>query len=171
MGTIEITVDDLSDPRVAAFLCEHLEDMRATSPPESTHALDIDGLRAVEVTFWTLWTAAELAACGALKHLNESHAEIKSMRVSAKHRGKGLASQLLLHLIKEASARRYSRLSLETGSMAFFKPARKLYKKFGFRYAGPFGNYREDPNSVYMSLQLSPDTVNTRLPGENENRQ
>ncbi|WOJ94504.1 GNAT family N-acetyltransferase [Congregibacter variabilis] len=152
---MEIRLDDLSDPRIEAFLEEHLEDMRSVSPPESKHALDLAGLKSPQVSFWSMWDEQVLVACGALKYLDDAHAEVKSMRVSTARRGQGLASQLLSHMLEEAVSRGYQRVSLETGSMEFFEPARVLYKSFGFRYCAPFANYTEDPHSVFMSLDLS----------------
>lgn len=152
---MEIRIDDLSDPRIEAFLDEHIQEMKSISPPESKHALDIESLRKPGITFWSAWQEEELVGCGALKELDASHAEIKSMRVSPKHRGNRLASKLLSHILAEAKSRGYEKLSLETGSMAFFQPARKLYQKFGFTYCGPFSDYKKDPNSVFLSLDIS----------------
>lgn len=153
---MKIKVDDLTGTEVAELLEQHLRDMRAVSPPESKHALDLDGLRKPEITFWTLWDEASLAGCAALKELDPSHAEIKSMRTAPAYRNKGVASMLLRHIIAEAKSRSYRRLSLETGSMPFFEPARQLYLKFGFIYCGPFGNYKEDPYSLFMTKELRP---------------
>ena len=125
--------------------------MALVSPPESRHSLDLDGLRKPDVTFWSIWNGSELAGCGALKELDEYHAEIKSMRTADVYRRKGLASQMLRHLVEEAKRRGYRRLSLETGSMAYFEPARKLYEGYGFTYCGPFAAYVEDLNSVFMT--------------------
>jgi putative acetyltransferase len=152
---MEIRLDDLSDPRIEAFLDEHLEDMRSVSPPESKHALDLAGLKSPQVSFWSMWDEQLLVACGALKQLDDAHAEIKSMRVSTAQRGRGLASQLLSYMLEEAVSRGYRRVSLETGSMAFFEPARMLYKSFGFKDCAPFSSYTEDPHSVFMSLDIS----------------
>ncbi len=151
-----IRPDDLSGPEIAAFLEEHLRDMRAASPPESKHALDLAALRQPDIAFWTAWDDARLVGCCALKQLDPSHAEIKSMRVSAAQRRQGIGAALVQHLIAEAQKRRYLRLSLETGSMPFFEPARTLYRTFGFTDCGPFGSYREDPNSVFMTRQIDP---------------
>lgn len=151
---MQIEIDDLSGPEIAEFLAEHLADMQATSPPESKHALDLDGLRKPDVTFWTLRDGGTIVGCGALKALDPTHAEVKSMRTGAAHRGRGVASRVLTHLIAEARARGFSRLSLETGSLEFFAPARALYAKHGFELCEPFGDYREDPNSVFMTLVL-----------------
>jgi putative acetyltransferase len=151
---MEIKIDDLSGPEIARFLEEHINDMRSVSPPESKHALDLDGLRKPEITFWTVWDHGQLVGCGALKEIDATHGEIKSMRTSPLHRGKGVASLMLQHLLNEAQKRNYRRLSLETGSMPFFKPAHALYQKFGFVSCPPFPPYKEDPNSVFMSKEL-----------------
>ena len=151
---MKITTDDLSDPKIALFLEEHITDMKSVSPPESKHALDLDGLRAPEVTFWSVWDNDELIGCGALKELDKSNAEIKSMRVSREHRKRGVALKLLDHIVVAAKQRRYRVVSLETGSMPFFEPARRLYSRFGFEYCDPFGDYVADPNSVFMRLVL-----------------
>lgn len=151
---MRIRLDDLSGPEIAAFLEEHLQDMRAVSPPESKHALDLDGLRQPEISFWTVWDDRTLVACGALKELDADHAEIKSMRTAAAYKQKGVASLLLGHILEEAKVRRYRRLSLETGSMAFFEPARRLYTKFGFEFCEPFADYKPDPNSLFMTKSL-----------------
>jgi putative acetyltransferase len=119
------------------------------------HALDLDRLRAPEITFWTVWSDEALAGCGALKELTPEHGEIKSMHTALAHRGMGVATQLLAHILNEARARGYQRVSLETGSMAAFAPARALYSRFGFQVCPPFAQYREDPYSVCMTLDLS----------------
>jgi putative acetyltransferase len=152
---MQIRSDDLRAPEVAALLRAHLEYCRSSSPPESVHALDLDGLRAPGVTLWTAWEGAGLLGCAALKELDPLHGEIKSMHTAAQHRGRGVAVALLTHLIDEARSRRYQRLSLETGSMAAFAPARALYARFGFINCGPFGDYRLDPNSIYMTRDLA----------------
>ncbi len=152
--TIQIKVDDLSDPRIAAFLEEHIKDMRAISPPESKHALDLEGLKKPEITFWSVWNAGDLVGCGAIKRLSPEHAELKSMRTASSTRRSGIATQLLQYIIGEARQRGYRRLSLETGSMPFFDPARGLYAKYGFTYCSPFNSYKEDPYSVFMTLEL-----------------
>jgi putative acetyltransferase len=148
---VEIKIDDLNGTAIAEFLAEHIREMQAISPPESKHALDLEGLRKPDITFWTVWDNQALAGCGAVKELDARHAEIKSMRTSSLYKQRGVASMLLRHMIGEAKNRGYARLSLETGSMAFFEPARKLYGKFGFEYCAPFSNYVEDPNSVFMT--------------------
>lgn len=152
---MEIVVDDLSGPEIAAFLEEHIREMRATTPPESKHALDLDGLRRPEVTFWSVRDGGVIVACGAIKALDDVHAEVKSMRTAAARKRSGVASLLLGHLITEAARMGFTRLSLETGSAAFFAPARSLYEKFGFTYCEPFADYRPDPLSVFMTRTLS----------------
>lgn len=151
---MQIRLDDLSGPEIAALLGEHLADMHATSPPKSVHALNLDGLRKPEITFWTLWEGQSLAGCGALKQIDATHAEVKSMRVAQSHRRQGVAKLLMEHLLAIAGQRRYQRLSLETGSMAYFEPARCLYRQFGFEDCGPFADYQPDPNSVFMTKRL-----------------
>ena len=149
-----IVVDDLSGPAVARFLQEHIDSMRAVSPPESMHALDLAGLRRPEITFWTMWDGDDLVGCAALKELDPTHAEIKSMRTAPDRTRQGLASTLLAHLVAEARRRGYTRLSLETGSFPFFAAARALYERWGFAYCPPFADYRLDPHSVYMTRAL-----------------
>ncbi len=151
---MKIIVDDLHGPEIAAFLDEHVQEMRAVTPLESKHALDLDGLRQPEVTFWSVVDGDTLVGCGAIKKLDASHAEIKSMRTAPARKRTGVASMLLEHIIGEARMMGYSRLSLETGSFAFFAAARGLYEKFGFHYCGPFADYKEDPNSVFMTKTL-----------------
>jgi putative acetyltransferase len=128
--------------------------MREITPPGSVHALDLAGLRAPEVTSWSLWEGTELLGCGALKELDPASGEIKSMHTAEAHRGRGVASRILEHLIAEGRRRGYRRLLLETGSFPAFGPARSLYEGYGFQYRGPFGDYADDPNSVFMALQL-----------------
>jgi len=151
---MDIRIDDLGGPEIAALLHEHLRDMHRVSPPESIHALDLESLRRPAITFWTIWDAGILAGCGAIKELDPQHAEIKSMRTASSHRRKGVAKQLLQHLLDVAKQRGYTRVSLETGSMDFFMPARALYASFGFENCPPFADYIADPNSVFMTKQL-----------------
>ena len=151
---MNIKIDDLNGSAIHALLREHLQSMALHSPPESVHALDIEALRKPEITFWTAWEGGELLGCGALKELDSRHAEIKSMRTSSLHLRKGVAKTLLMHILDEAKRRSYRRLSLETGSMEAFKPARNLYAKSGFTSCEPFADYVEDPHSVFMTRQL-----------------
>lgn len=151
-----IRVDDLEGAEIAALLAEHLGDMHRWSPPESVHALDLAGLRSPDITFWTAWNDGDLLGCGALKALVRDHGEIKSMRTAAKSRRQGVARTMLEHIIREGRRRRYRRLSLETGSLPAFEPARRLYERFGFTYCDPFAGYGPDPNSVFMTRSLDP---------------
>ncbi|MFT7462969.1 MAG: putative acetyltransferase [Pseudohongiellaceae bacterium] len=146
--------DDLRGPEIAALLREHLASMAKLSPPESIHALDLEALRAPAVSFWTLWQGSELAGCGALKELDPSHGELKSMRTAATYLRQGVAATILQHMLDIAQRRGYQRLSLETGSMDGFAAARALYARFGFLPCGPFADYAEDPNSVFMTRSV-----------------
>jgi putative acetyltransferase len=151
---VRIVVDDLTGPQIARFLEEHVREMRATTPPESKHALDLDALRGPDITFWTVLDGGTVVGCGALKRLDASHAEVKSMRTLAARKRTGIASEILGHIIAEAGRMGFTRLSLETGSAEFFSPARELYEKFGFQYCAPFADYRPDPLSVFLTRTL-----------------
>jgi len=153
---MQIRVDDLAGPEIRALLAEHLENMHQLSPPRSVHALDLSGLLKPEITFWTAWSQGELLGCGALKEITPTHGEVKSMRTVSAHRRKGVARAMLQHIIVEARKRSYARLSLETGSMPAFEPARALYERFGFTYCSPFADYIEDPNSAFLTRALEP---------------
>ncbi|GAB3159314.1 GNAT family N-acetyltransferase [Microbispora hainanensis] len=151
---MRIVEDDLSGPQIAEFLREHVREMRSITPLESKHALDLDGLRTPDVTFWSVMDGDTIVGCGAIKRLDPAHAELKSMRTSAARKRSGIASLLLEHIIAEARRMGFTRLSLETGSAGFFLPARRLYEKFGFGYCEPFAGYRPDPHSVFMTRRL-----------------
>ncbi|GJM45222.1 MAG: putative N-acetyltransferase YsnE [Gemmatimonadota bacterium] len=155
MSDFRIREDDLSGPEVAALLQEHLDFVAVHSPPESIHALNLAALRAPDLTFWTAWQGSELVGCGALRELSATHGELKSMRTAQAHLRKGVAAALLEHLLRVAVDRGYRRVSLETGSMEAFSPARALYARFGFAPCGPFASYGDDPNSVFMTRDLS----------------
>ena len=148
--------DDLTDARVVSLLAEHLATMRRISPPESVHALDLPALRATGITFWTAWDGEELLGCGALKELDAFSGEIKSMHTAQVHRGRGVGSKILRQIIDEAGRRGYRRLLLETGSQPEFAPAHAMYQGFGFRFCGPFADYVDDPNSVFMTASVGP---------------
>ncbi|ELA8135605.1 GNAT family N-acetyltransferase [Vibrio parahaemolyticus] len=151
---MRIETDNLERPQVIALLEEHLQDMYATSPPESVHALDVSKLKLPSITFWTGWDGEQLLGCVAMSQLEDGHAELKSMRTTPSARKQGVASRLLNHVIEQAKHQGIQRLSLETGSMAFFEPAHRLYEKHGFVYCEPFGDYQPDPNSRFMTLAL-----------------
>jgi len=154
MPQAHIREDDVTDPAILALLREHLDEMYEVTPHESVHALDVDALRRPGVTFWSQWEGEVLLGCGALKALDAASGEIKSMRTSREHRGRGLGTRMLAHILAEARRRGYARLYLETGAMDVFEPARRLYARHGFRRCGPFGDYVEDPNSVFMTRTL-----------------
>lgn len=152
---MQIREDDLTGDKIARLLREHLDDMHDITPIESVHALDLEGLRAPEITFWSAWDGDDLLGCGALKELDLRSGEIKSMRTASPHLKQGVASKILEHIMDEAARRGYQHLCLETGSMSEFAPARALYEGYGFEYRGPFGDYVSDPNSVFMTRKLS----------------
>ena len=149
-----IRLDDLTGPEIRALLDEHLRNMHEVSPPGSVHALALESLRAPEITFWTAWSGDALAGCGALKALSQTHGEVKSMRTALAFRRAGVGRAVLAHIVAEARARSYTRLSLETGSQPAFAPARRLYEGVGFTHCRPFGDYHDDPNSVFMTVRL-----------------
>lgn len=152
--TVQIQSANLDTPEFAALIETHAELMLSLSPPGSCHFLPMDGLKRPDVTVWEMRDDKTLVGCGALQHLSDTHGEVKSMHTLAAHRGAGLGRRMLEHVIAEARARGYQRLSLETGSMAGFKPSRMLYQRYGFELCPPFGDYVEDPNSVFMSRAL-----------------
>jgi putative acetyltransferase len=151
---MRIVKGDLSDQRVIDLLHIHLTNARAESPPESVHALDLAGLQSPDISFWTIWEDETLLGFGALKRLSADHGEVKSMHTAQAMRGRGVGTAMLRHIIATARATGMSRLSLETGSMEYFAPARVLYMSHGFVECPPFADYVPDPNSVFMSLDL-----------------
>jgi putative acetyltransferase len=152
---MRIAIDDLTRAEVLELLQEHLTNMYELSPPEQVFALDVTKLRAPDVTFWTVWEGGVLLGCGALKELSPTHGEVKSMRTPKAMRRRGAGRAVLAHIVAEAKRRGYALLSLETGSHPAFLPAQSLYQSFGFTYSGPFGGYRENSNSVFMSMRLT----------------
>lgn len=153
-NTMDIREDDVGGSEILALLEEHLADATRHSPPESVHVLGVEELRKSDVTVWTAWDAGELLGCGALRELDAHHGEVKMMRTASAHLRRGVGSRILQHLIQEARNRSYRQLSLETGSMAAFAPARRLYALFGFQPCPPFANYSSDPHSVFMTKVL-----------------
>lgn len=151
---LAIVTDDLTGPAIAALLRFHLDEMHKWSPPESVHAMPIERLRAPDMTFYSAWDGSGLAGCGALKQLDDEHGEIKSMRTAPEYRGKGVGKAILRHMLAEARARGYARVSLETGRPDDFLPARRLYEAHGFEPCGPFADYRPDSFSIFMTLVL-----------------
>lgn len=154
MSRLDIRPDDLRGSAIAALLREHLEHMHAITPAGSVHALDIDSLRGPGISFWSIWDGDELLGCGALKQLDPATGEIKSMRTAEAHRGRGVGSRMLEHIVAEARRRGYRRLLLETGAMPEFAAARRFYARHGFEPRGPFADYTDDPNSAFMSREI-----------------
>ena len=151
MKSIENNFDE---PQVNELLTKHFIELRTVSPPGSTHVLDIPGLKDPTIRFWSLWDADNLVGCGALKLLEKEHGEFKSIRVADKFRKNGMGEKIISHLIDQAKQIGIKKISIETGSGEFFIPARKLFKKFGFKECKPFAHYKEDPNSCYYSLNI-----------------
>ena len=151
---MRIAPGDLRDRRVVDLLRIHLASARAATPPGSAHALDLDGLRAPDISFWTMWDDETLVGIGALKRLAADQGEVKSMHIVQSLRRRGAGSAMLRHIIAAARASGMSRLSLETGSSDYFRPAHALYRHHGFVDCAPFADYVLDPNSVFMSLEL-----------------
>jgi putative acetyltransferase len=149
-----IAIDDPRADDIRALLERHLAFARSLSPPEDIHALDVDGLVDSAITFFSFRGGGRLLAVGALKRLDAEHAEVKSMHTAEAARGRGIGRAMLEHIIGVARRRGFRRLSLETGSMAGFVPARTLYASAGFEECGPFGDYRPSPNSTFMTLRL-----------------
>ena len=152
---MDIRIDDLTGPEIITLIEEHYKEMLSQSPEDSMHALDLEGLRRPEITFWTAWEDGELLGCGAMKELDPTHGEIKSMRTVSLHSRKGVAKRILEHMLEVAQSRGYHKVSLETGTLDSFKPAIRLYTKLGFEYCEPFADYVEDPYSVFMTKKLT----------------
>lgn len=153
---LRIASGGLDDPRVVALLHVHVATARAQTAPGSAHALDLSGLRLPGIRFWTVWEDENLLGTGALQRLSAEHGEVKSMHTAEAARRRGAGSAMLRHIIDSARADGLKRLSLETGSWEFFRPAHALYRAHGFVECGPFGGYVPDPNSVFMTLELAP---------------
>jgi len=151
---MRIELDDVSRPEVVALVEYHLRSMHEISPPDSVFALDLSGLKHPSVTFWTVWDGTDLLGMGGLKQLDTEHGEIKSMRTAPTALRRGVARAILDHILREAGARGYRRLSLETGSNAPFAPAWALYERAGFVPCGPFGGYSDTSFSRYFTLEL-----------------
>ncbi len=149
-----VVTGGLNQPAVQALLANHQQRMAEQSPPESRHVLNLNGLKKPEITFWSIWKGVDLVGCVALKHGDHTWGEIKSMKVAPQYTGHGLGKLMLEHVVQQGKARGYRWLKLETGSMAYFEPARQLYRRYGFTECLPFGNYQADSNNVFMSLNL-----------------
>ncbi|GAA1482060.1 GNAT family N-acetyltransferase [Gordonia sinesedis] len=151
-----IRAANLDDPAVRAFVEAHRTDIAPTAPDASQHALDVAGLRSADgARVWTAHVADGLAGIIALVPLEPGHAELKSMRTAPEYRGRGVGGALLRHALADAAHRGIGRVSLETGSMDFFAPARALYRRAGFIESAAFADYpADDPHSTYMTILL-----------------
>ena len=156
---MRIEVDDLTRPEVIALLEEHLANMYEITPAEHVFALAVTKLRAPDITFWSVWDGATLVGCGALRELDATHGEVKSMRTPKALRRRGAGRVVLERIVATARERGYRALSLETGFHPAFEPAQSLYRSFGFDYCGPFGDYEANPSSVFMTLRLESATA------------
>ena len=146
---------NFENSEVNELLTKHFVELRAASPEGSAHVLDIQGLKVPSIKFWSLWYEQKLIGCGALKFLDKEHGEFKSIRIHDKFRKKGYGINVINHLINEAKKLKIKRLSIETGAGEFFIPARKLFKKTGFSKCEPFAHYKEDINSVYLTMLIN----------------
>ena len=151
MKSIEGNFDN---SEVNELLLNHFKELRSVSPEGSTHVLDIPGLKDPSIKFWSIWEDSKLVGCGAIKLFDQKHGELKSIRVTNEFRKKGYGEKILKHLLIKAKNLNLRKLSIETGSGDFFKPARELFQKIGFKKCPPFAHYKEDPNSCYMSLDI-----------------
>ncbi|WP_165191683.1 GNAT family N-acetyltransferase [Caulobacter soli] len=159
---MKIIAADLDDARVIALLEHHVATAAAETARGSAHALNPSGLKSLDIEVWAAWAGERLLGLGALKGISPDHGEIKSMHVAQVERGRGVGGAILRHIIQAARHRNMRRLSLETGSWPFFEPARALYRRHGFGETNPFGDYVEDPNSVFMTLVLEPASMVSR---------
>jgi putative acetyltransferase len=151
---MQIKIDSLDGVEVTGLLQAHHQDMLQHSPKESVHALDLNKLKATNVTFWSVWIKNQLAGCGALKKLTGQHVELKSMKTSSLYLRQGVAATLLTYLLTEAKILGYNQISLETGTAEAFIPAQKLYRQFGFVDSQPFADYQADPYSLFLTKSL-----------------
>jgi len=154
MTAFRIVPGDFDDDRIVALLAGHFAAMRSTGPAESCHVMPLDAMREAELDFFAAWDGDQLAGVGAVKRLGGGHGEIKSMHTAAAYRRRGVGQATLDHLVAHALALGLTRLSLETGAGEFFVPARAMYARNGFSECEPFGDYRPDPNSVFMTRAL-----------------
>lgn len=153
---IDVRLDDLTSPEVQALIAEHVVGMRENSPPGHVHALAIEGLKRSNVTFWSAWQNSVLCGCGALKELDSTSGEVKSMRTSPAYLRQGVGQAVLDEIIHTARVRHYLSVYLETGTGAAFGAAHALYLRNGFSWCGPFGDYVATEFNVFMVKQLKP---------------
>ena len=154
IAELRIVPDDLTGEQVLALLQFHLDEMHEWSPACKVHAMPAERLRQSDVSFFSAWDGDRLAGCGAIKHLDAAHGELKSMRAAPDYRGRGVGKAILLHLLAVAHERGYSRVSLETGRPEAFADAQNLYRAFGFRECPPFGDYVSDEFSMCMTREV-----------------
>ena len=152
---IELIEGNFDNTEVNELLKKHFVELRDASPEGSAHVLDIPGLKISSIKFWSLWENEKLLGCGALKFLDNSHGEFKSIRVHDNFRGKGNGIKVIEHLIEEAIKLNIKKISIETGAGEFFKPARKLFEKCHFKPCEPFAHYKEDINSLYFTKLIN----------------
>jgi len=152
---LNVKLDDLEAPEVVELLKQHLQGMQAQTPPESVHALDISAYKSSDVKLWTAWSDDQLMGCGALKDLGDDHGEIKSMRTKDEYLRQGVADAILNEIIAHAKRSGTQRLSLETGATKYFMAAHKFYQRRGFKESAPFGSYKYDPHSLFLTLNLN----------------
>lgn len=152
---MQIKPGDFGDPRLVAMLETHVRRAVAETARGSAHALDLNGLQTPDIRLWTVWDDEQLLGCGALRRLSAAHGEVKSMYTAETARGRGAGGAILKHIIEAARADGLKRLSLETGAWDYFIPARAFYRRHGFSDCEPFGDYRPDPNSVFLTMALS----------------
>tara|TARA_Y100001970_G_scaffold279899_1_gene388013 strand:- start:149 stop:616 length:468 start_codon:yes stop_codon:yes gene_type:complete len=145
---------NFDNPEVNELLTKHFIELRAASPEGSAHVLDINGLKVPSIKFWSLWENDKLLGCGALKFLDNEHGEFKSIRIHDNFREQGYGIKVINHLINKAKILKIKKISIETGAGNFFIPARKLFKKTGFDVCEPFAHYKEDVNSVYLTMLI-----------------
>lgn len=160
---MDIIRGDLADPRIVALLRYHFDKCHEVTPPGSAHVFSLDKLAAPEIDFWAAWDGAALLGVGAMKPINDTHGEVKSMHTAEAARRRGVGGGILRHIIATSRARGLARLSLETGSFGYFAPAVALYKAHGFTECPPFGDYRPDPNSVFLTRDISDEKVTRTL--------
>tara|TARA_B100000676_G_C17635465_1_gene608815 strand:- start:152 stop:619 length:468 start_codon:yes stop_codon:yes gene_type:complete len=146
---------NFENKEVNDLLTKHFIELRAASPKGSAHVLDIPGLKVPSIKFWSFWNKDKLMGCGALKLLNKTHGEFKSIRIHNSFRKKGNGIKVISHLIEKAKKLGLERISIETGSGDFFIPARKLFKKCDFKPCKPFAHYKEDVNSIYLTKLIN----------------
>lgn len=151
---MQVTTGDLNNPKLQSLLIYHFQDLQSKSTPETSFVLDLSALRKPNITIYTVWEGDELLGCGAIKELDSTHGEIKSMRTAPEHLRKGVARVLVQHMITEAKRRKYNRLSLETGTVAAFANAKRLYEGCGFERCEPFADYVAHEDNMFMTIKL-----------------